>query len=93
MKEFYTIDEVCSLFGVSKENLKQKCTQYDVQPRRNEIGEAGFVKYGVQEGKDAKNIITELILGNSTMIPINCTAVQNEVADNRFERSELDWMI
>lgn len=49
MKEFYTIDEVCSLFGVSKENLKQKCTQYDVQPHRNEIGEAGFVKYDVRK--------------------------------------------
>lgn len=35
----------------------------------------------------------ELRLGDSTMISINCTAVENEVADNRFERSELDWLI
>lgn len=27
------------------------------------------------------------------MISINCSAVENEVADNRFERSELDWLI
>ena len=27
------------------------------------------------------------------MISINCTAVKNEVADNRFERSELNWLI
>lgn len=49
MKEFYTIGEVCSLFGMYKERLKQKCAQYDVQPRRNEIGEAGFVKYNVRK--------------------------------------------
>ncbi len=30
---------------------------------------------------------------HGTMISINCTAVENEVADNRFERSELDWLI
>lgn len=35
----------------------------------------------------------ELLLGDGTMISINCTAVENEVADNRFERSELDWLI
>lgn len=35
----------------------------------------------------------ELRLGDGTMISINCTAVENEVADNRFERSELDWLI
>ncbi len=35
----------------------------------------------------------ELRLGDGTMISIDCTAVENEVADNRFERSELDWLI
>ena len=35
----------------------------------------------------------ELRLGDGTIISINCTAVENEVADNRFERSELDWLI
>ena len=35
----------------------------------------------------------EMLLGDGTMISINCTAVENEVADNRFERSELDWLI
>lgn len=35
----------------------------------------------------------ELRFGEDTMISINCTAVENEVADNRFERSELDWLI
>lgn len=35
----------------------------------------------------------ELRCGDSTMISIICTAVEDEVADNRFERSELDWLI
>lgn len=32
----------------------------------------------------------ELLLGNGAMIAIDCTAAENEIADNRFERSELD---
>lgn len=35
----------------------------------------------------------ELRRSDGTMISINCTAVENEIADNRFERSELDWLI
>ena len=35
LKEFYTVSEVCKLF--------------DIQPRRNEIGEHGFVKYDVRK--------------------------------------------
>ena len=30
---------------------------------------------------------------NGSMISINCTAVEDEVANNRFQRSELDWLI
>ena len=35
----------------------------------------------------------ELKLADGTMISINCTAVENEVADNMYQRSELDWLI
>lgn len=35
----------------------------------------------------------ELQVSDGTMISINCMAVENEVTDNRFERSELDWLI
>ena len=35
----------------------------------------------------------ELKLADSTMISIDCTAVENEVADNLYERSELDYLI
>ena len=35
----------------------------------------------------------ELCLEDGTLLSIDCTAVENEVADNRFQRSELDYLI
>ena len=35
----------------------------------------------------------ELKYADGSMIAINCTAVENEVADNMYERSELDYLI
>ena len=35
----------------------------------------------------------ELRLKDGTLISIDCTAVENEVADNLYERSELDYLI
>ena len=35
----------------------------------------------------------ELIFDDGSRISIDCTAVENEVADNRFQRSELDYLI
>ena len=35
----------------------------------------------------------ELRFLDGRMISIDCTAVENEVADNRFQRSELDCLI
>ena len=35
----------------------------------------------------------ELKFSDGSMISINCTAVENEVADNMYERSELDYLI
>lgn len=49
LKEFYNISELCKLFNMDKQTLKQKCGQYDIRPRRNEIGEYGFVKYDVRK--------------------------------------------
>lgn len=34
-----------------------------------------------------------LWLTDGTLISIDCTAVENEVADNMYQRSELDWLI
>lgn len=49
LNEFYTIKEVCKLFQMDKSALKQKCKEYDIAPRRNEIGDYGFVKYDVRK--------------------------------------------
>ncbi len=35
----------------------------------------------------------ELLYIDGTMISINCTRLENEIADNMYERSELDWLI
>ena len=35
----------------------------------------------------------ELRFQDGSMISIDCTAVENEVVDNRFQRSELDYLI
>ncbi|MBQ7923183.1 MAG: hypothetical protein IJ325_11540 [Clostridia bacterium] len=35
----------------------------------------------------------ELVLDDGTMIAIDTIAVENEIADNMYQRSELDWLI
>ncbi len=35
----------------------------------------------------------ELRFADGSILSIDCTAVENEVAENRFERSELDYLI
>ncbi len=35
----------------------------------------------------------ELKYSDGSMISIDCTAVENEVADNMYQRSELDYLI
>ena len=34
----------------------------------------------------------ELLFADGIMIAIDCIAVENEIADNRFDRAELDWL-
>ena len=57
-----------------------------------------------QEGKAIKKTIksskynidsgcVELKFLDGSMLAIDCTAVENEVADNRFQRAELDYLI
>jgi hypothetical protein len=49
LDEFYTLSQICKLFGMEKSELKKKCKQYGIEPRRNEIGEWGLVKYDVRK--------------------------------------------
>lgn len=48
LKEFYTIQETCELLEMKKDDLKEKCLKYNITPTRNEIGDAGFVKYDIR---------------------------------------------
>ena len=34
-----------------------------------------------------------MVFDDGSQLSIDCTAVENEVADNRFQRSELDYLI
>ncbi len=38
-------------------------------------------------------VCVELVYSDNSMISIDCTAVENEVADNLYQRSELDYLI
>lgn len=49
LDEFYTIPQFAKLLGISKQELKAKCEQYDIQPRQNEIGDYGFVRFDVRK--------------------------------------------
>lgn len=35
----------------------------------------------------------ELCLADGTLLSIDCSAVENEVANSMYQRSELDWLI
>lgn len=37
LKEFYTIQETCELFEMPKEELKEKCTKYGINPARTKL--------------------------------------------------------
>ncbi len=38
-------------------------------------------------------VCVELRLDDGTLLSIDCTAVENEVANSMYQRSELDWLI
>ena len=42
---------------------------------------------------DLDTACVELHLEDGTLLSIDCTAVENEVADSMYQRSELDWLI
>ena len=39
------------------------------------------------------NACVELKYADGSMVSIDCTAVENEIADNMYQRSELDYLI
>ena len=58
------------------------------------IREGGFgVKQISSYGFNMDTACVELKFSDETMLAIDTVAVENEVADNMFQRSELDWLI
>ncbi|MBQ9852210.1 MAG: hypothetical protein IJO37_04775 [Ruminiclostridium sp.] len=48
LDDFYTINRLCSLFQMDRDTLKERCKQFDITPRRNDIGEIGLVRYDIR---------------------------------------------
>ena len=48
LDDFYTISQICTLFNMDRDVLKERCNQFNVMPRRNDIGEIGLVRYDVR---------------------------------------------
>ena len=44
MKEFYTIEEVCRLFELDKQELRQYSRKYEIDPQEDQYGNWGFRK-------------------------------------------------
>lgn len=42
-------ENVCSLFKIDKEKLKEKCGQYDISPQKNEVGDWGLTRFDVRK--------------------------------------------
>ena len=49
MKEYYTIDEVCRLFEISKQELKHYADKYSIHPQEDQYGNWGFRKVLVRK--------------------------------------------
>lgn len=58
-------------------------------PERNEGNERKIISCEF----NMDTTCVEVKFSNGSMISIDCTAVENEVADNMYQRSELDWLI
>ena len=49
MKEFYTIEEVCRLFELDKQELRRYSIQYGIEPQEDQYGNWGFRKILVRK--------------------------------------------
>ena len=49
MKEFYTIEEVCRLFELDKQELRQYSRKYEIDPQEDQYGNWGFRKILVRK--------------------------------------------
>ncbi len=47
----------------------------------------------ISYGHNMDNCYVELKFCDGSRISIDTIAVENEIADNRFDRAELDWLI
>lgn len=48
LKEYYTIDEVCQLFDMSKADLKAACKAYNIEPEKRADSIGYFNRFQVR---------------------------------------------
>ena len=49
MKDFYTIEEVCRLFELDKQELRKYSKRYEIEPQEDQYGNWGFRKFFVRK--------------------------------------------
>ena len=49
MKEFYTIEEVCRLFELNKQELRKYSNRYEIEPQEDQYGNWEFRKVFVRK--------------------------------------------
>ena len=49
MKDFYTIEEVCRLFELDKQELRKYSKRYGIEPQEDQYGNWGFRKVFVRK--------------------------------------------
>ena len=95
-----TCVEICA--GAGGQALGLACL-YLKQPKRPCAAAENQLKFKYWEVTSMRKVLScefnpdtacvELCMEDGTLLSIDCTAVENEVANSMYQRSELDWLI
>jgi hypothetical protein len=80
-------------FGTGSENGQAQNPEARENQKPNEFRGICSMKELLSCEFNIDTACVELRFADGRMVRIDCTAVENEVAGNRFERSELDYLI
>ena len=86
MKDFYIIAEVCELFEVNMQKLRQYSEQYDVQPQQDQMGRWGFSKVHVRKLQKRDNRQGKGAVGMKTILTVKQVAELLQVSIPQVRR-------
>ena len=86
---FERFEDTCFRNGIIKRpNAKSR------GPRKNNLDYEGFdYEKLISCESNMDTVCVELKFSDGSMIAIDTVAVENEIADNKYQRSELDYLI